>query len=334
MRGSYGIHLLHRRVVAERRRRQGAVGGLEGALVDAPHQPLAVERVDHRLAHLEVRRGHALRVHRPAPGHARLGRALDLEPRIGLQALDLMRRRQVDRVHLPGLQRGEAGAGVGNLAEGECGKVRRPLVEIGRAPVVVRVAGELHVLVLHPLDELERPGADRLAAELRPELLDGLGGDGREEDLAHHGEEGGLRLLEDDPDGRGVDHLALVVEAAEGDPGLAGFGLRIDHPVEAELHGLGIERRPVVELDAGLELEGPDESVRGGRPGLGERREDLAVGPQGYQRVEDVQHDEVADRLGGHVRVEDVDEARRVPESEVPAGDGLGRGAGGQDSQG
>jgi hypothetical protein len=135
--------------------------------------------------------------------------------------------------------------------------------------VLVPVIGEAlddDAILLHPLDEFERPGADRMIGEIGAGLL-------RRGRRHHHAAVGKRphqrheRRLEVDPDRRVVQHvgaldgadLALPAGAREGQVAL-----------EIELHRLGVERRPVLEPHAFAQLEGDRPIVR--RPGIAQRQ--------------------------------------------------------------
>src|SRR4029079_8077356 len=68
--------------------------------------------------------------------------------------------------------------------------------------------------------------------------------------------------------------------------GAAALVRRIFLPVEIGLEGFGIERRAVVEFDAGAQLEGPSLEVFRMRPGQRELRLRLAAGIESGERVE------------------------------------------------
>ena len=88
-----------------------------------------------------------------------------------------------------------------------------------------------------------------------------------------------------------VDHRQFVrrlhvvdVGNVEGAAALVG---RILLPVEILLHSFGIERRAVLELDAGPQLEGPGLEIVRVRPGQRELRLRLALVVEGGERIED-----------------------------------------------
>ena len=112
------------------------------------------------------------------------------------------------------------------------------------------------------------------------------GGGARGED----GEERGARLLQHEAHRRLVHHLHRldVAEEVAGERILAelvGRMLGVELPLDGELDGLGVERRPVVELDALAELERVPEPVLRDRPGLGQPGDDLRAAPPRRRRA-------------------------------------------------
>src|SRR6185295_10662833 len=104
-----------------------------------------------------------------------------------------------------------------------------------RAPVALE-ALRGQVIVLDPLDKLERPGSDGLAPEVWPELLDRVRRDDHASTVGQGRQKGGVRTLEVQLDGELVDDLGVL---DVGD--LAGpdrLGGRVLHPVEVELDGV------------------------------------------------------------------------------------------------
>src|SRR5690606_18521609 len=87
------------------------------------------------------------------------------------------------------------------------------------------------------------------------------------------------------------------------------------HAVDHELHGLGVERRPIVKTDIVTQVEGPGSPVFGYDPALCERRYDFALRVVLHQAVVDMP-DGIKGRLIDHVlrvqldrfRIEGVDQ--------------------------
>ena len=118
---------------------------------------------------------------------------------------------------------------------------------------VVGVPLDDDVGVRLPLDELERPGADRRPQEAVTQLLDGSRRDNRHVEHRHRPEDRTVRLLGDDVDGQIVHDLGPGDRAGEARP--PGRRRALERAVERELDRRRVERRPVVELDVGPELE-------------------------------------------------------------------------------
>ena len=211
-------------------------------------------------------------------------------------ALHLVGRDVLDDVRLAVQQGRDPGGGFRDEAE-------RDALDLGLPPPVVRVGLERDPVPLHPLDELERAGPDRVRGEVVPLLLDVLR---RQHDdapaarVGHPGEEHRERPLAHDVDGVLVDDLDLLHRGQR----RLGAGLRVVQlALDAELDGLGVEGLPVVELHAAAELElvggGTDEP-----PGLGEAAGEAHALVTHQERVEDVPGDVVGGDLPRQVGVE------------------------------
>ena len=97
--------------------------------------------------------------------------------------------------------------------------------------------------------------------------------------------------------------------------------LRRDRPLDAELHGLGVERGAVGELDVGLELDDDRLRVGGGRR-LGQARRVAAVGVLAHQRVVDppLRVPVVGVRRGGRVPPRPAERGQVVGDAQHAAG--------------
>jgi hypothetical protein len=154
--------------VAEKRRRRGDVGGYGLAVVDLRHDGVAVDRkrdgladplvAEERVAGVE---GHEVK------GVARRG--VHPDPGRVLEGGDVLVVQGEDDVDVARAEQVLAHEVVRNDLEGD-------LIEIGEALApVVREAAEHDLAALAPLDELERPRADRIALVLgAPHLLERL----------------------------------------------------------------------------------------------------------------------------------------------------------------
>ena len=124
------------------------------------------------------------------------------------------------------------------------------------------------------------------------------------------GQERGARLLQDEADRRVVHDLDRLDVAEEvGGEGilaeLVGRMLRVDLPLDGELHRLRVERGAVVEGDALAQLEGVGEPVLRDRPGLGEPGHDLGgLVREGDQGLHDPPAHAVGVEVGDLGRVE------------------------------
>jgi hypothetical protein len=84
--------------------------------------------------------------------------------------------------------------------------------------------------------------------------------------------EGTEGILRDDPHGERVHHLHAVDHAEEREPLVVGH--RVEDAGEVEAHGLGVERRAVVEGYARPQMERPGHAVGLDVPALGQPRHD------------------------------------------------------------
>ena len=120
----------------------------------------------------------------------------------------------------------------------------------------------------------------------------------------------GAGIREHELHGVVVDDLDFLDLAEQ----VGGAQIQLHRAVDGVLHGVRVERRPVVERDALAELEGPGEAVGGGGPLRGQtRRERLCAA--GRVRVHQ--------RL---VAVGHVHDFRAVAGARVPRGDAVERG--------
>ena len=157
------------------------------------------------------------------------------------------------------------------------------------------------VVVLHPLHELEGPGAGapRVPLEVRAPLLDDLRGDHHARAVRERGQERGVGPPEVQPDGVGVHHVHRVDVRRLALPDRLGVRL---HAVEVELGGLGVEVGAVVELHPALELE--DEGLRVGLgPGLGQAGLEAQLDVEDQERLVEVVVDLPVDLAAREVRV-------------------------------
>ena len=184
---------------------------------------------------------------------------------------DRIRRRRLDPVDLAGQQRRGAGIGLRH-------RQQHHLVDLGNArlvPIVV-VLDQFEPLARREVRHLPRAGARGVLGERGPGGLRfrlGVGAFGRVKELlpfrrARHEQIGeidrqeAVRLL----GGQFHRHVVDLARRGQrrhargGDADLAGVELRrvlLQHLVDVPDHGVGIERRAVVEGDAGTQLEGP-----------------------------------------------------------------------------
>src|SRR5262249_3397838 len=157
----------------------------------------------------------------------------------------------------------------GNDLEGQA-------VQSGTATPVLRVRGEPD-LVRRPTNELERPGAGRMIADLAAVTGQGLGADNWSEE-----EQRRLAYFQGDPkrvvvrsgdvlDEPDEDLLADVRRARRVE-----LTPRQEVPLEVQLRGVGIEWRVIVEHDALAQMKCIGETIGAHVPGFGQRRLDRA----------------------------------------------------------
>src|SRR5215210_1223328 len=273
---------------------------------------LYVDGVVEGLADLGIVEGRLLVVHCQVANGVRRPE-LNREPFLLLYGGHIVGHETVGRVELVAGQRRDS---LGIIRDG----LDYDLLEVGSAvslaggeattpPVVVGLHAYLGVSL--PLDELVRSAADRLLPEVFDVLLYGCRRSYRE---GRHGkvrDERSKRLFEREPYGvliESVDTLddGVIVEAPEtaavvgevrgpAPTTLMVRVLGVAPAVEVELHRIGVELRPVVELDALAQLEGVGtptvfglwylrrqgrRQVEGARLEAQQRVEDLAGGPQ------------------------------------------------------
>ncbi len=180
----------------------------------------------------------------------------------------------------PGQQRGQPRAELGDEAE-------RDAIEIGWALPVVGVLLEHQLLVAHPLHELEGAGPDRLGGQrLHALLLERLGR--HEEDVGggHPIDQPGPGLVGDEPHGVVVDDLDLLhLRPARQ---VVRLVRRVLDVVHRRLHGGGVERLAVVELDALAQGELPRRVVDHLPAGGEHRRGLVGLGIAVHQAIVDV----------------------------------------------
>ena len=166
-------------------------------------------------------------------------------------------------------------------------------VHLDRGAPVRRVLLQHHALATVPRRVLEGPRAHGSERVVLAVLLHGRGADDGRRARGEDGEEGRAGLFEDELDGRGVDdlhrlHVAEEVVRERVLPQLVGRMLRVDLPLDRELHRLRIERRAVVERDALAQLERVPETVLGHRPRLRQPRHHLgALVREHHKRLDD-----------------------------------------------
>ena len=260
---------LERFVIGPGEGRRGRAGGDFGrALEHVLDQRLFVDRVVDRLAHPLVGERAFLGVEDEEP-QVRPGLLIDLELVVVAELAEIVRRNLDHQVDAARQHLGDAGIGIGDRAVDD-GLQRR------RAVPVVLVAGDDDAGVGVPVLELEGAGARRIAAEVLAVLLHRGRRDDQPGRIGEVGEERGVGRVELELDGLGVDRGGrLDGREEEGERERAGAVERmalVEHPVEGELDRLGIERRPVVELDALAKVEGVGQAVVGDVPGLRQRR--------------------------------------------------------------
>ena len=243
--------------------------------------------------------------------HLDVGRRLELA-----KALEGHRRRPRDEIDLAAQQRGDAGLGLGDGAEFRAVEVGDTAVRIGgRGPVALLVSLEPDDVVRVPARESERPGADGIAPVGVAVAFDRSGADRRgvgdqESDPERH-----VGLLVDVGDGEVVDDLDPVDWPQEEARGGGGRG--IDVAFHRELDRLRVERRAVVELDLGAQVEDDGLVAVTELPVEGEARVHHAgAGVDHRERIVEVRLDLGVRHLPRLVRVHRA-RARGAPDSEV-----------------
>ncbi len=197
-----------------------------------------------------------------------------------------------DHVEGPGEQLREPGLVLDDRAVDDA-------IDLDRPAPVVGVLLEHDLLAPLPAHVAERAGAHRVERIVGAPFPHGGGAHdgrgGRGEDR----EERGARLLEHEAH-RGLVHHLDGLDVAEEVAGegilaeLVGRMLGVELPLDGELHRLGVEGRPVVELDGLAQLERVPEAVLRDGPGFGQPGDDLgAVLREGDQRLGDAPRDAV-----------------------------------------
>ena len=241
-------------------RGDGAGDDLRVVLEELLDDGVPVHRVVQGLAHANIVEGLLLDVDHDEQ-RARRRTRLDREPRVLLEPRDLLRRNVHDQVRVARLEHEHPRL---ILADG----LHQHAVQIRPAAPVGVVPLHRHVVALHPLDELEGAGPDRMQGQvLSPFLMRG-GRDDRARRVGHDEEERPKGLLESHAH-RGVVHDLGGLDHRRVETRLEGL-LVAEDAVEEVLDGLGVERGAVVELHALSQLEGPRQAVLGHRPRLGQ----------------------------------------------------------------
>ena len=172
------------------------------------------------------------------------GHELDLGDRA--DGLDVGGQRPFDQLQRARAQIGQAHRGVGDR------QVDDPVdVHVVLVPVAIELLDDDAVL-LHALDELVRPGADRVIAELVAGLLRRLGRHHHAGAVGELGKQRRERRFEVQLDGQRIDH----VDAGHlRQLGPAERALHGHVPLEAELRRRGVELLAVVEHHVGAQLD-------------------------------------------------------------------------------
>jgi hypothetical protein len=238
-----------------------------GAAVDRVDDALRVDRVHDRLARLDVGHGQEVEI-RAVRAHT--GRRQDVEGRHLLEPALLGRVQPDGQVEVARLELRD------RLVAQEA--LHEDVLDLRGAHEVVGVGLELAVLVGLVLDELVRPGPDRLRGrELdRLDLL-GIGvledvlGDDERRRVAQVAEIVGVgvgerqldRVVVDDLDaGRDPVRIGDLVDTDDGTPGVLGVLRRVQQrATDGERDIVGRERLTVVPLDAGMQVERPLQAV-------------------------------------------------------------------------
>ena len=299
--------------------------GLAGASQHLAGHALTVDRHVDRLAHAHVLKRRVLHVECGVPDRGHVGLQQELEALVH-QVLDLVPGRLGDHVDLAGPERRDTRRRVGDLAIDH-------VVELRRLTVIVLVALEHDHHVDLTLDELERPGADRVERDI---LIAVNLPRGRADHLRLPA--GGLadlqplvvRLGEHDLEGvlvdraAGLDPASVEVQVGIGDRVVL-RRVGVGEAVVVPLRHLGVEGRAVVELDALAQVEGVGPAILGDGPRLGERRPERRPP---LLRLAQLQLDQaVEDHVGGVLgepaaglrRVEQAHRRRNRPDQRAAA---------------
>ena len=276
----------------------------------------------HRLTDLRIVERRLVRGHGQEVGDAGDGAGHVGEARIGLQYRHLLQRHRVRPVDLAGGQGVDAALVNRKKAERDRVQVRQPRLEVGR------VALERDVVALHPLDELERTGADGLARRIA--ALDRLA----VHDLAVGGEVGEeraeRRLQVEGGGGRAgrLDRVDLGVQ-----PRIGAGRLRIEDAIKGVLHVGRGELLAVLERRVAHQVEGPGGRVDLGPLG-GEVGDEPALRVQVDQLAEDALIDLRAGVDGRRRRIEHVRLPGQCRAQSTAIGRLCGPGFGGQAKRG
>ena len=321
---------LERRLRSPGSRQHGPAGGRARALEHIPHDGVLVHRVVQRLADALVVEGLLLVVDPEVPD-MRAHLLEEVHLRISLELGDEIGRHAHDQVDGAGEQLREPRLVLDDRAVDDA-------IDLDRPAPVVGVLLQRDLLAPLPARIAEGTRAHRIERVVGAPLPDGGGahdgGGARGED----GEERGARLLEHEAHRRVVHHLDGLDVAEEVVrervlPELVRRVLGVELALDGELHGLGVERRPVVELDALAQLERVPEAVLRDGPGLGQPGDDLrALLREGDQRLHDAARD--AQRVEvRHLRRIEVDRLGDEPDDERARRLGGGRGRRGRDRE-
>ena len=244
---------------------------------------LLVDGVVERLAHLGIGE-RRLRVVERDEDRAVARRLEDGDVPARGQRLQVGDRWVHDHVELPRPQPRLAGVGLGNDVEHDLAVVGL----VAPVAVVALVGGLAAFLEAH---ERVRAGAHRVHDVGVGVAI--LGGrrwrENRRDGHAEVRQHVRVDVLQVEPHCRGVDNVDALDDLECGTD--RHLDLRVDEPAEAELHRVGVQRCPVVELHPGAQLEGEREAVARCRPRGREHRLDLAVLVEGDQRLQAIVND-------------------------------------------